>query len=326
MKNSLIITFLLFICIELYCQKTIKINTENLLTISKTYGLDSVIRMTYEPIYEIDPQTTEKLALEIKNNNYSKNIERFLLDYVANGKSNLFSQFLNDFIDKKTKLVSTYKIEDYNGGFPKITNEEIYLICKHKNKNTEKLLSDYYNAWLEKSYKFKLDYQKGMLEREKLLNDSASNLSALEADSLLTPYKNCCHNCLMVLLALKQLNSNTSNQDIISNYKIVNEEFDKKNLFRDSGIYKNSSYNQKQSIIKLKNKYKSIGEIDFYHEPNLKEILFFNDNRLITTLEVIYNQSIGIVTSYSVNSSSRSKMKLKGESKLIIYEGEELYY
>lgn len=245
---------------KIFSQKLTLIDTKHLLEINKNYGLDSVLRLADDlPILLLDKNTSTLLIKEINKNAPTYYTEEFLLNYFYTYKDKNLNYLIIDFYKKRLDEISTYKTSDYYGDLPNIEDDALLLLIKTKNKDTEKLLIDTYNAWDKKSEEYK-DFYFQFIDKK----DSRERTKKID------PYISCNYNCYNILLALRKIKSKFYNQDKLNHHNQYLKGY-QKNSFLYSKISKDSFSDAKKKdskVILLNGKYTSLGEIDFRNETN----------------------------------------------------------
>ena len=285
--------YILFVCVlilplDIFGQDLRIINTKDLIRISEEYGLDSALVLTKGiPIFYIDNKTTEQLIKQIKHNQPSDRIEKFLVEYaLCKGGANL-SEILHEYFYRKKDEINEYSPDNFRG-LPRISENSLFALIENPSKQTDSLLLSYYEQWNEKSAYYKQDYERGVEER-----------NGREKEKLMTPYENCHFNCYILQRFLKEIESPFYNQEKL--------EYHQKNLahyWRNGfGIGKNtnncsaSKYvtgNNIYKSIKLTKNYNSIGDIDFDKEAELTK-LFNRYNESHCWKFVIYSDKNGFL-------------------------------
>ena len=259
---------ILFVCVLILSFNTFGqdlriLNTKELIGISEKYGLDSALILTKEiHIFHVDKATTEQLIKQIKNNEPSDRIERFLVDYALCVKNNNLSEVLYEYFYRKKDEIKNYVSGGYFGA-PLISENSLFALIDNPSKQTDSLLLNYYELWDEKVTYYRNDYEKGMEERD-----------GRKKEILICPYENSNHNCYILQRFLKEMKSPLYNQEKME----YNQKKMAYYLRGGFAIGKNtdcSEYAFKSNIYKtiiLTKSYNSIGEIDFDKEVELREL------------------------------------------------------
>ena len=263
-RHKLLFVCFLILTVNTFGQNLRILNTKELIGISEMYGLDSALILTKGiDVFHIDQSTTEQLIKQIKNNEPSDRIERFLVDYALCVTNTNLSEVLYEYFNRKANEIKDYVSGGYSGA-PCISQNSLFALIENPSKQTDSLFLNYYNLWDEKTTYYKHDYEIGMEERD-----------ARKKEILMYPYENSNYNCYILQRFLKEMKSPFYNQEKL--------EYHQKRMayyLRDGfAIGKNvdcSKYALKNNIfktIKLTKSYNSIGEIDFEEEVELRELL-----------------------------------------------------
>ena len=304
------------IILKLYGQNIDIVNTKDLISISKSEGLISALKkIDFVPIYYIDRLTTQKLLKQTLNQQYSYDIESFLLNLTLDDKLQELAIPLNNLIKLKNKLALTTDAEDYQ----QIDKNEMYSIFNNHNNRTEYYLIQYYKTWLNLAKKKRADYVLGKSDSLKLkdapLNVSASN----RIFYLMNPYKIANYNCYMIMLTLKKMCSVSVDKRRLYYHKKIGEATDiNGTIFKHE---KGNSFLQKTTpaIIKLNKRYYTIKDIDFSNELNFKNN-YLKDMNSDFGIYGFYNQKSGIIDICHGGICNYYLVRLVGEKRLQIYE------
>ena len=280
--QDILLTGLLILSLNLSGQNLRILNTKDLIKISGDFGLDSALNLTGDlPIYYIDKMVAEKLAGQTINDKASDKAESFLVDYALHVKDKNLPNILYRFFDKKRNDIAGYK-PNYYYGLPRISQDALVALIVNSTNKTDSLLFKYYFDWETKSKFYESDYLKGKAETD-----------ARKKEKLMSPFEDCNFNCYTILLALDSMDSKLFDQTKLEkhqkNLKYYWQggfHFDKTGDFTD---YKSDNLFK---TIKLKNQYKTIGDIDLNKESELKDLL----NRYSKSYcwkFIMYNDKIG---------------------------------
>lgn len=278
---KIILLPVIFIHVSITYGQDLKIvNTKELVSIANTYGLDSALKITYnEPLYFLDPETAAELARLIEHNEYCEETGSFIINYSLNSDLTELPEILNKFIEIKIALI-TDMVPDLHFNKHIISDNELIAVIKHANNRTESVLIRYYEQWLKKADSYKEDHIK----------------------AIFTPFIDCHLNCYNILLALDSLKSNYADSLKFNKHKqYLSKNFIQTALHEEK--YKQVDYNKQNptDTIFLKKNYKTIGEIDFYNEPDFNELfsgfhdssclrlLLYNDNNAYIKLDCPYS-------------------------------------
>jgi len=291
-------------------------NTKDLITVSKSEGLLSVIKkIEYVPIYYIDRPTTQKLLKQTLDHPYSSDIEFFLLNLTLDDKLQELANPLNHLIKLKSKLALDTNTADYR----QIDKNEMHSIINNHNKQTEYYLIQYYKTWLRLAKKNRANYVLGKSDSLKLSDKPLNVPNSNRIFDLMKPYKICNYNCYMILLALKKTGSNFVENRSLSYHKTHGEAFDvSMSVFKQE---KGNTFLKKTTprTIKLNKKYNTIKEIDFANELNFKNN-YLKDMKSDFGIYGFYNQKSGIIDICHKDFCKYYLVRLVGEKKLQIVE------
>jgi len=259
------------------------LNTQDLISVSNNYGLDSAIRLTRGiPIYYIDSITSQVLIKQIEYNKFDENIEAFLIGFSLHSNFSELSNILNNFFEFKQKHVIDC-LPDNFGDLPRISDDALIALIEHSNKKTEAILINYYNTWKEKSILYESDYIKAKKVSDKII-----------ISKLIAPFHDCNLNCYKILQALNLLKSDFVDTIKLKKHYEILDDYYKNMLLDKTSKYADSDYNnQKESKTLILNKsYNSIGEIDFNNEPELIK-LQKGYNKSFCWKFIMYNKNLG---------------------------------
>jgi hypothetical protein len=281
-KRNILLVCLLLFSLNIFGQDLRLLNTEELIEISEKRGLDSALLLIeYRPIFHIDKETAEQLAKHAKFNNPSDRIEKFLVDYSLCLKQANHSEILHDYFDRKKDQIKEY-FPDRFGGLPRISQNSIFALIENSNNQTESLLISYYELWNEKSAHYKQDYESGIEAKD-----------WRQKEKLMSPYEDCNHNCYVIQLFLKMIESKFYDETKQDEHK------EKQKYYWRGGfsLGKNddcSRYiqNRDTKSIELTKNYTSIGDIDFDNEIGLERIFNHYDKAYCWKF-LIYNNKNG---------------------------------
>jgi len=298
-NHNMLILCLLTFSLNLFGQKLNLINTKDLVEISEKYGLDSALKeFMPHPLYYIDEATTKELIKHIKNNEPSDIIEQFLVDYALCAKDTTISEILHDFfIRTRDKIKDEMKKDKeylpyYNRWSLNILPNSFFALIENPHRQTDTLLLEYYEIWNEIATYYKKERWKKML------------------------YKDFNHNCCVLQLFLKQMESPLYNPKKLKehqkrlNYRVSIEKTIDCSKYTQVNVYKS---------IKLTKSYNSIGEINFEEETELKELIHRRNNRRHCWKWLIYNDKKGYLDvgcNYDIN---LFRLELK-EDELVIHK------
>jgi len=294
MKRTQIVLIigLLVINLSAFGQDLIKFHTKELVEISEKFGYDSVFSIVGNwSIYELDAQSAFKIAQNTQNH-VSKYIHNYLINYaLRNNQDSLLLPILENYFEMRLKEIKEYK-PGYNWELPMIEIKLIHVLLNLPPDKAEELLINFYFEWDKKSLEYRSDYLKGK---------EANN----KTNELITPYESCNFNCFLILLGLQKINSSFSDDnklDFHRKYLCV----ERQRIVRLERTFnlENFKPTKKAKILTLSKKYKTIGDIDFNVEPELKkEFLDFcesyigsEDSKVIETCcnkKLIYCENSG---------------------------------
>lgn len=252
-------------------QKVYKFNTKDLINISEKFGFDSVYNSVGTwPIVYLDPNTAFEIAQNIQNQ-YSKNIDNYLIDYALRTISDtlILPIMLNHF-ENELLLIHGYKPNN-NMELPEINIDLINVFLNFPPKESESILIKYYNEWLKKSSEYRPQYLKGIEKKR------------IKLETRLTyPYETCNYNCFIILLGLKKLNSSFFDDQKLDSHRKIISTTRQISLIVPNNLT-NFSPTEKSMVVMLTKKYRSIGEIEFNAEQELeKEFSKFSESYLLT--------------------------------------------
>jgi len=243
-------------------QNLIKFHTKELVEISGKFGFDSVFSIIGNwSIYELDPLSASEIAQNTQNK-ASKHIDNYLINYaLRNNQDSLINPIIQNVFEKKLKEIKEY-MPNYNWELPMININLIHVLLNFPTDKSEELLIRYYNEWDKKSQEYKPDYLKGKM---------TNNIIHEYKHKLIKPYESCNYNCYLILLGLQKLNSSFSDNNKLDFHRSYLCEGRQSIVSLGSPLnLKNFKPTEKDKIIILSRKYKTIGDIDFNAEPELK--------------------------------------------------------
>jgi hypothetical protein len=265
------------------------IKTKDLIQLSDSLGLDHVLNIVSpQSICYIDTIVAKNLVTKIDLNNCTEKKEWFLREFCMSNRSALQQKIQNVYIENRIKKIEEYKLGN-PGVFPFIREPEMYFLTVNSDQYSEKLLINYYNAWLKKSEPFKSDFLKMDSVRNKLYSLKGSNVNSYWNN--VNSYTCCDENCYRILLALDKIGSKFATKQrmktqIESHSKYTNYKIEIKNTYPHVTEIA-------ESVI-LSHEYNSIGEINYESESELKKVLKFTINPR-NWIDFIYNKNLGYI-------------------------------
>lgn len=289
MKKLIVLLFSIIISFNLHSQKIRMVETKNLIHISDSLGLNYTLDIVSpQSICYIDPVVAKYLASKIDINNCTGKKELFLYEFCISHKSAQQQQIQNAYIENQIKKIEGYRLGD-TGVFSFMRESEMYFLTVNPDQSREKLLINYYNAWLKKSEPFKSDFFK---------IDSVRNKLYSLKDSLVKSYWNnvnsyaCCDdNCYRILLALEKIGSKFATKQRMA------ARIESRSKYTTYKIEIRRTYPHVTEIaesVKLSREYNSIGEINYESEPELKKVLKFEISQC-NWINFIYNKNKGYI-------------------------------
>lgn len=298
MKRKLFLFLIGILIINLLAtgQNLIKYHTKELVEISEKFGFDSVFNVIGNlSIYELDPEAFFAIA-QNSQKHPSKYIGNYIINYaLRNNQDTLILPILLNHFENELNKIKEYE-PNCNWRFPMININLIYALLNFPPEISEKLLIKYYNEWVKKSQ----DYRSSFLKAKDL-----KDLSDKNKYNLIEPYQSCSFNCYLILLGLQKLNSSFSDTNKL-NFHRNNLSEARQNLVSLGNPSNLINFKTTEAIktLNLSKKYKSIGEIDFNNEPEIKKefktfaesYLQTNNSKTINRLclkKIIYFESSG---------------------------------
>lgn len=274
MKRKLILflTGILIVNLLATGQNFIKFHTKELVEISEKFGFDSVFSIIGNfSIYELDPEAAFAIA-QNSQKHPSKFIGNYLIKYaLRNNNDTLIFPFLLNYFENELKKIHEYE-PNYTNSFPVINIDLIHVLLNFPPEISEKLLIRYFNEWEKKSQDYRANFIK------------AKDLSDKNKYNLIQPYQSCSFNCYLILLGLQKLNSDFSDTNKL-NFHRNNLCVARQNIvsLRDPSNLLNYKTTEVIKTLKLSKQYKSIDEIDFNKETEIKkEFKIFAESYLTT--------------------------------------------
>lgn len=311
--QDILLAGLLILSLNVSGQDLRRLNTKDLIRISKDFGLDSALNLTSDlPIYYIDKLVAEKLIKQTVIDKYSDKSESFLVDYALHIKDKNLPEILYGFFDRKRNDIVNYKPDEFHS-LPRISQDALVALIVNATNRTDSLLFQYYQDWEVKSKVYESDYLKGKVE-----------MDARKKEKLMSPFEDCNYNCYTILLALDSLDSKFFDKNKL--------EIHQKNLkyywqggfcLNKTGDFTDYKVDNVFKTIELKNKYNTVGEIDIKKESELKKLLN-GYNKSYCWKFIMYNDKVGYLdlgcqSAPEAGSGELFRLELKG-NKLIIHE------
>jgi len=281
--------FSILISFNLQSQKIRMIKTKDLIHISDSLGVNRTLDIiSPQSICYIDPIVAKYLVSKIDLNNCTDKKEWFLYEFCKSQRSAIQQQIQNSYIENKIKLVEEY-VPDNSGVFPFIRESEMYFLTVNPDQSREKLLINYYNAWLKKSEPFKSDFLKIDSVRNKLYHLKDSNVNSYWNN--VHSYSCCNDNCYRILLALEKIGSKFAAK------QRMDAQIESRSKYTTYKIEIRRTYPHVTEIAEsvcLSREYNSIGKINYESEPELKKVLKFKISQW-NWVNFIYNKNKGYI-------------------------------
>ncbi|HZK97004.1 MAG TPA: hypothetical protein VFC67_22585 [Prolixibacteraceae bacterium] len=280
--QDILLAGLLILSLNVSGQDLRRLNTKDLIKISEDFGLDSALYLTSGlPIYYIDKLVAWKLVGQTLNYKASDKAESFLVDYALHVKDKKLPEILYSFFDRKRNDIADYKPDDFHG-LPRISEDALVALIVNSSNKTDSLLFQYYHDWEVKSKAYESEYLKGKAE-----------MDARKKEKLMSPFEDCNYNCYTILLALDSMKSKFFDQTKLERHqKNLKYYWQRGFHFDKTGDFTDYKRDNVFKTIKLKNQYKTIGDIDFEKESELKKILNQYDKSYCRKF-IMYNDKIG---------------------------------
>ena len=312
MKKFSVLLFSIFIFFNLQSQKIRMIKTKDLIQISDSLGLDRLLSLASgDKICYLDASTAKILAAKIDLNNCNGNRVLFLIDFCQNIKGIQQEKIQNSFIQNRIQQVAKCNPND-RGEFLLIPESELFFLTINADKYRQKMLVNYYNAWLKKSDEFK----------ERFMNWKTQDSVNYKYTKQVNSYLDCNENCYRILLALERIDSKFATEQKINAHGNMRRDSTQDASIKIPYPHRRLHVNRIAESAKLSKDYNSIGEINFESEPELKKIIAASKN-WNCWIDIVFNKDVGFVT-FGCNDLPRDwkvecEIELKDKNTLLFY-------